>query len=214
MPSGGDRRRPSDEKVRETLRAARQSEVALGTLLELYRPYLLAVARREMDSNIQEKGNPSDLVQQTYVIATRRFAKFEGSEAPQIRAWLRRILIHRIEHWHRRYRDTEKRDTRREQPLDDADSRQHLFLISARQSDTPGTRLHRKQESERVRAALGELSEVHRQIIIWRDIEGLSWDDIAAKLDRSYDAVRKLWSRAIQTLRSRLRDRNGTSKSD
>jgi len=41
-------------------------------------------------------------------------------------------------------------------------------------------------------------------LIVWRQMEDLSFDDIAARLGKSIEAVRKLWSRAIQQLQVEL----------
>jgi DNA-directed RNA polymerase specialized sigma24 family protein len=48
--------------------------------------------------------------------------------------------------------------------------------------------------------------ENDRQVIIWRQMENLSFEEMAARLDRSVEAVRKLWWRAIKQLEQELGD--------
>ena len=52
--------------------------------------------------------------------------------------------------------------------------------------------------------ALERLPEPYRDVLIWRHLEGLSFADVAQRMDRSVDSVKHLWSRALEQLRCRL----------
>jgi RNA polymerase sigma-70 factor (ECF subfamily) len=54
--------------------------------------------------------------------------------------------------------------------------------------------------------ALGALSDDHREVIILRHLEGLTFPQVAERMGRSVDAVKKLWTRGLVHLR-RLLDR-------
>ncbi|MFG0256139.1 MAG: sigma factor-like helix-turn-helix DNA-binding protein, partial [Rhodopirellula sp. JB053] len=56
--------------------------------------------------------------------------------------------------------------------------------------------------------ALAELSEDHREVLLLRSIEGLSFPEVADQMDRSHGAVRMLWLRAIEALRDKLQTEN------
>ena len=55
-----------------------------------------------------------------------------------------------------------------------------------------------------MRAALQGLSDEHRQVLRLRNWDGLSFAEIGGRLNRSEDAARKLWSRAVEKLQAKL----------
>src|SRR5689334_8802586 len=90
--SSADRREP--EKL---LHRARQGDRdSLGALLELYRNYLQLLARTQIDLHLQSRAHPSDVVQETFLEASRHFPQFRGTTEGELLAWLRRILIHQL----------------------------------------------------------------------------------------------------------------------
>src|SRR4051794_12098658 len=78
---------------------------ALGQALEACRNYLLWIARREIDPDLQSKGGASDLVQETFMEARRDFASFRGDSEQELLAWLRRLLLNNLSNFVRRYRE-------------------------------------------------------------------------------------------------------------
>ena len=62
---------PTDEAAGYVTTARGGSREALGEALESCRAYLLLVANRELDDDLQAKGAPSDLVQETFLEAQR-----------------------------------------------------------------------------------------------------------------------------------------------
>jgi hypothetical protein len=64
----------------QLMQAARAgSAEALGRLLEGCRAYLLLAANRQLDADLQAKGGPSDLVQETFLEAQKDFPPFQGA---------------------------------------------------------------------------------------------------------------------------------------
>ncbi len=177
---------------------------ALGRLLEAYRRYLLDVANAELDTVLQAKAGASDLVQETFLEAQRIFDRFGGGAGADLRAWLRAILLNKVATFTRHYRDTAKRHLGKEVGLDAGSD---LQFHPPAPGDSPSNLVHRAEQAELVTAALERLPEQYRQIIIWRQLEGLPFEDMAARLQRSVDAVRKLWWRAIQQLQKELQKR-------
>src|SRR5581483_10881364 len=87
---------------------------AVGWILEVCRPYLLRIANQELDTDLQAKVAPSDLVQETCLEAQRDFRQFRGSSEQELRAWLRQVLLHNLCHLRQRFA-TERRAVTREQ---------------------------------------------------------------------------------------------------
>jgi RNA polymerase sigma-70 factor (ECF subfamily) len=101
------------------LSAARAgSREALGRALEACRRYLLHIAQQEVTPALQVKGSASDLVQETFLEAHRAFEHFHGGSEAELRAWLRRLLLHHAAKLGRRYRSTQKRRLSRETALE------------------------------------------------------------------------------------------------
>ena len=87
----------------QRLAAARAgSREALGQVLQACRGYLLLLAERELDPDLQTKGGASDLVQETFLEAQKDFANFQGNSEGELRAWLRQILLHNLANFTRR----------------------------------------------------------------------------------------------------------------
>jgi RNA polymerase sigma-70 factor (ECF subfamily) len=199
-----------DERRTQTLdsliAAARAgSNEALGELLEAWRDYLLLVANQELDSVLCPKGGASDLVQQTFLEAQRDLQRFDGSTIGEWVAWLRTILDHNVANFRRGYLATEKRNVKREVPLGTFDDRDSYFgLHFVGDTQTPSQCLSAGEQALRLKHALSRLPELQRRVIELRHRDGLSFAEIGRLTDRSAEAARKLWSRAIKRLAHEL----------
>jgi RNA polymerase sigma-70 factor (ECF subfamily) len=196
--------RPQTTAV-EHLEAARAgSAAALGQMLQACRGYLLAIARQELAPDLQAKGGASDLVQETFLEAQRDFARFEGSTEEELLAWLRQLLLHNLANFTRRYRETEKRQIDKEVPLEGPGSSAELGEGLIADTPTPSEVAMRQEREEAVRRALGRLPEEYRQILLWRYQEQLPFEEIGRRLDRTANAARKLWARAVERMQAEL----------
>ena len=96
-------------------------------------------------------------------------------------------------------------DLRRERPLHDAESKSGLLQATLTSGDSSAESRALKQESQDlVTQAMARLSRGYQQIIVWRTQERQSWQEIAKRLDRSEDAVRMLWKRAVERLKREI----------
>src|SRR6266849_4320825 len=95
------------------------SSHALGQLLEMYRNYLVLLARLQIGRRLQGKVDDADLVQETFLKAHRDFARFRGQTEAELASWLRQILARNLAHLVRRYCGTRRRDVRLERQLAD-----------------------------------------------------------------------------------------------
>jgi RNA polymerase sigma-70 factor (ECF subfamily) len=176
---------------------------ALGAALQRCREYLLAIAQRQVNPALRAKGGASDVVQQTFLDAQRDFAAFAGVSADELRAWLRRLLLNNAADFAKGFQGAEKRRLDRETELPDA-------WRSDAQGDLPGdvptpsVDAIATEHAERIRALVQTLPEDYRQVIAWRYEEEHSFAEIAERMGRSENAVRKLWFRAIEKLEQGL----------
>jgi RNA polymerase sigma-70 factor (ECF subfamily) len=59
----------------------------------------------------------------------------------------------------------------------------------------------RQEESVRLASALQQLPEHYREVVMLRNLQGLSFIETAQRMGRSVDSVEKLWARALVKLR-------------
>src|SRR5262249_42870292 len=100
------------------LARARDRE-ALDHLFGACRGYLRVLARARLESWLQAKVDPSDLVQQSMLDAFRGFGQFQGVTSAEWLAWLRRIVEHNAADLVRFYHGADKRQVGREVVLGD-----------------------------------------------------------------------------------------------
>ena len=196
------------DPLAELIRAARDgSSEARGQLLEACRNYLLLVANQELPPGLQPKVAPSDLVQLTFLKADDHFVQFAGHSRQEWLAWLRQILLNSVADVGRQYYQTGRRQLDREMSLDDSGLAGFSVDIPL-SAATPSERMTVAEEEERVLRELDKLAADYRTVILLRHREGLKFGEIAARMNRSTDAARKLWLRAIEELRQRLERRD------
>ena len=184
-------------------RAALGSIPDLGRLLELYRHYLTLLARLQIGRRLQGKVDAADLVQETFLQAHRDFGQFRGTSEAELIGWLRQILANSLAMCVRRYYGTRRRDLRLERQLagELEQSSQALDEGLLAKSSSPSHQAARREQAVLLADALGELSEDYREVIILRHMEGLSFPEVARRMGRTVESVKKLWPRAMVQLR-------------
>jgi RNA polymerase sigma-70 factor (ECF subfamily) len=180
------------------------SREALGRALEACRGYLLLVADRELGPDLKAKGGASDLVQETFIEAQKDFARFQGTSDAELLAWLRCLLQHRLANFARRYRKTQKRGLAREVALPSGDSSSSSPDNLAGDTPTPSRQVMARERVEALERVLARLPADYRQVIALRYQDELPFEEIGRIMERSADAVRKLWWRAIGRLQDEL----------
>lgn len=198
-----------DESMSALLPAAQGgSEAARNELFKQLQSYLAWISHREFDTRLQNKLGESDIVQQSYVRAIERFDDFDGTDPHQLMAWLRQIMSNEMKQA-RRALTSEKRDWRRERATTALDSQGQTGAFEVADSlPTPGTQALANEQAAAIMVAMQRLSEDHRQVIELRNWQRISFAEIAEKMNRSENAVTKLWFRALVRLESELERQN------
>lgn len=103
----------------------------------------------------------------------------------------------------RHYLGTQGRDIRREQQLEvDLDHTlkllyRGLFAVG----NSPSQSVVRRERGVLLTEALAALPEDYREVVVLRHLENLSMNDVAARMNRSVESVKKLCARALAKLR-------------
>jgi RNA polymerase sigma-70 factor (ECF subfamily) len=176
---------------------------ALGELLESHRAYLTLLARVQIGRRLQGKVDAADVVQDAFLGAYRDFARFRGTTENEFLGWLRQILAYVLANLVRHYRGTQRRDVRLERQLtielDQSSQALDRGLMAAQSS--PSQQAVRREQSVLLAEALAQLPEPWRDLLILRHLEGLTFPEVAQRLGRTLDSVKKQWPRALASLR-------------
>jgi RNA polymerase sigma-70 factor (ECF subfamily) len=189
--------------------ARRARPGARERLLESFRNYLRLLARAGIDTSLQGKADPSDLVQETLFKAHEHFEQFRGKTETELIAWLRQILANTLVDFARRYQGAEARQVGREQSLDDAllASSAALGRLLAGQGASPSESAERREMAVLLADALAELGPDYREVLVLRSLQERDWDEVAGRMGRSVGSVRMLWARALRQLRPLIEKR-------
>ena len=188
----------------DLLRDARNgSTEALGCLLAGFRMQLLAEACHNLEPEWQTKFAGSDVVQGTFLRAQRGFRDFAGEDESALYAWLRQVLRNHLANLRRSYQ-TDKRAIQRERRIGHSDSRHQKQPVPSAAELSPSSLCVRGEDADRLETAIGRLSADYQRVLRMRYWESLSFNIIASRLDRSTEATRKLWARALVALQREL----------
>jgi len=197
----------SDEDLVRRVRAG--DEAAARLLFDRHLPALRAKARARLPAALRGKVAESDVVQEAWLAAFLSIGRFEDRGEGSFAAWLRTILEHKIGHEIERNLAAGKRDVRREQrALTGSDG----GFGATPDQPSPSEVAIAAEEHETLRAAVAELPDDYATVLRLVHIEGLKLADAGARMGRSADAARKLYSRAMTELAARLdpADESGT----
>lgn len=184
-------------------RARGGDEAARNELFDKCRNYLGIVARVQVESWLRVKVDASDLVQQTMLDAYRGFGEFRGNSEGEWLAWLKQILNHNATDFVRRYRGTEKRQQRREVPLNaPAKNLSEGFTREpSAAGESPSELVMQREREIQLADCIAKLSPDHQEVIILRSLQRLPFDEVAQRMDRTRPAVQMLWARAVSKLK-------------
>ena len=163
---------------------------AFETLFQQHTSELEQYVRTRIGSHISHVLAVDDVVQETSVRALGAVAHFQWRGERSFLRWMRGIAEHVILN--------EVRQLGRGKVL-------YVETETADPGPTPSTSLRRDERFERLRAAVADLPEDYRNVILWR-VEGLRVREIADRLGRTPKAVSLVVARALAKLKDRMGD--------
>ena len=182
-------------------------ERTLSEHFERQRPRLVRMIELRLDLSLQARLDPADVVQEAWLEIARRFPDWRANDSLPFSVWLRLVTGQTLAKAHRRHLAAHLRDALREvpgaasRPSVSASSFADAFVASA---TSPTQAVQREELRSRVLAALQELDEVDREIVVLRHFEGLSNEEAAAELAIEPAAASKRFTRALLRLRPAL----------
>ena len=145
-------------------------------------------------------------MQEVFLEVHRQRSAFRGTTLAEFSGWLRRILAGQIALQLRRYLGTKGRDIHLERDLNAQIDQSSVMLDGGLVADisSPSQHASRREQSVLLADALSQLPADYREVIILRHLEGLSFPEVARRMERSEDSVQKLWVRSLARLRKSL----------
>ncbi|HEX7940504.1 MAG TPA: sigma-70 family RNA polymerase sigma factor [Gemmatimonadaceae bacterium] len=188
----------SDIGVREAAliqRCAAGDETAFAELVAEHQRMVVQLAMNLLG----DREEALDLSQDVFIRVFRTIGQFRGQSA--LRTWIYRIAVNQARNRHRFWR----RRRRSDQVSLDAHVEAHGDFQSGAESG-PDRILAQKELAARLQNALDALPFDQRTAIVLREVDGLSYDEIAFSLGVAVGTVKSRLTRARQTLRAGLRE--------
>ena len=199
-----DQVKPNSDHTEQLLQEAQAGDGrAFDDLFARHRAYLRQVVALRLDPRIRPRLDPSDVVQEAQLEAFRRFGDFLQRRPMAFRLWLRKTTFERLLMLQRYHRQAARRSVDREVGLPDESALMLVQQLVAGGS-TPSKRLEHSETARRVREVLARLSETDREILLMRNLEGLSNQEVAEVLQIESVAASQRYGRALLRLRKLL----------
>jgi RNA polymerase sigma-70 factor (ECF subfamily) len=146
-----------------------------------------------------DRDEAMDLSQEVFLRVFRTIHRFRGHSS--LRTWIYRIAVNQARNRHRFWR----RRHRADQVSLDQHVAAHGELVSTGEA-RPDRMLARKELAARLQSALDHLPFDQRTAVILREVDGLSYEEIAYSLGVAVGTVKSRLTRARQALRAELRE--------
>ena len=185
--------READQALVERVQAGDQE--AYGLLVTKYQRKLMRLISRL----VRDPAEVEDVAQETFIKAYRALPNFRGDSA--FYTWLYRIGINTAKNW--LVANGRRTPTSTEVDSEEAESYEEGDLL--RDVDTPERLMMSRQIADTVNAAVDKLPDDLRTAITLREIDGLSYEEIAQMMGCPIGTVRSRIFRAREAIAEKLR---------
>ncbi len=172
----------------------RDNQVALAVYFDRYRPRLKASLPQ--NERLSRRVADSDILQNTYIEATRLLPDYIENPRVPLYVWLRQICHRMMSRAQRYHYEAEKRTVAREDSLIESS-------VLAKMSDdltSPSSMLNSSEQTVRLHKLLDSMPEKYRDILILKHVEQFSLKDAAVRLGITADSARQRHFRALKFL--------------
>lgn len=200
---------PEAQTTLDLLNQARIGDAAaVEALLTRHREPVRRMIALRLDPAIIQRLDASDVVQDVLLEASRRLGDYLKNPVMPFHLWLRHIAKDHVIDAHRKHHQAAKRGVDRERPLARAGWDEHSSLDLASQlfdqELTPASAAIRQELQKRLEAALDEMNEEDREVLLMRHFEQLGNQEVAQALGLTEAAASMRYLRAIRRLRDLL----------
>lgn len=199
---------PDQKRTEEMLAAAVADPAGVDALLAAHREPLRHAVAVRLDPALARRVDASDIVQDVLLEANRRLRDYLKNPTMPFALWLRHLAKDRMIDAYRFHRQAQRRSLDREQataPPNWAEGSSVQLLAELIDPEkTPGSAALQHELERKLNAAIDQLGEDDREIILLRHREQLGNQEVAAQLGLSEPAASMRYLRALRRLRELL----------
>ena len=197
-----------DEADTLQVRARAGDREALAALFTRYRPRLRGMLQLRMDPRLRGRVDPSDILQETFLDASRRFDRYLEDERMPLFLWVRFLAAQKLLEAHRRHLGAQRRDARREVRLQAGPEASSISIAQhlAGQFTSPSRAAARVEVRAKLEEALEAMDPIDREVLALRHFEELTNNEVALVLDLTKAGASQRYLRAIKRMRAVLAD--------
>jgi RNA polymerase sigma-70 factor (ECF subfamily) len=191
-----ERARMSEAQVDQLLveRVQKGDKKAFDLLISKYQHRIISLVGRY----VSDHAEALDVSQEAFIKAYRAIDRFRGDSA--FYTWLYRIAINTAKNW---------LVARKRRPpasdIDAADAEQYDMDSRLKEQGTPENELMREEIRKTVYDTIAQLPDDLRTAIMLREMEGMSYEDIATTMDCPIGTVRSRIFRAREAIEEKLK---------
>ena len=187
----------ADEDLKYVILCQKGDTKAFEVLVERHQKKMLNIAFRMMG----DYDEACDITQEAFVSAYKSIKKFKAEA--KFSTWLYRIAVN---HSKNRLKQLSSIAKRREVSLDDSGETKTEGIVnqSLINDANPGTQMERRERETQVQKCITSLDEEYREVLVLRDIQGFSYEDISDILKIPDGTVKSRLSRARNALKDCL----------
>src|SRR5262245_54508319 len=187
-------------------RVAAGDRAAVNRLFALHRDRLRWMIRLRLNRRLQGRVDPSDVLQDACLEATRRLNEYVREPRLPFFLWLRHLTALKLLALHRQHLRTGARDAKREAlpaewPAVDSAA---LAAEVVGKVTSPSAATMRAEAQAAVHAALEAMDSTDREVLVLRHFEALSNDEVARLLELTKTAASNRYVRALKRLKKIL----------
>ena len=180
-----------DRAGNQLLESAQEGDrAAFDSLVAQLEPRVQAFIRSRVGVNVRDRLNIDEISQDTFVRAYGSMKGFRGGDLESFTRWLMGIARIAVIKAANQAGGTEL-ELVRDVPGSDI---------------SPSKAVRRTERFDRLQEALNDLTGDDREVVYLSRIEGLPMREVAERMGRSTEAVKKLFGRALRKLRERIGD--------
>lgn len=181
---------------------------ALGDLLEQSRERLLQIVSFRMDQRLRSRIDPTDVVQDAFMEATKRIGEGKRDDRIPFFLWMRLLTLQRLAELHRKNLGAKARDPGREVSIFSGPLPQATSAVIAAQLigrlTSPSQAAMRVETRLTVEDKLNEMEDIEREVLVLRHFEKLSNQETAKVLGIKESAASNRFIRALKKLKEEL----------
>jgi RNA polymerase sigma-70 factor (ECF subfamily) len=201
----------SNEEVAFVAELQAGSERAFAELIaQFHQPLYSLIAR-----SLQDPADASDITQEVFIKVFRNIRSFHGEAS--LRTWLYRIALHEASNQRRWWSRHKKQEIAMDGPCcahAETEAEGEVQSLGSTLADggcSPFDQAAQEEVRARVEAALREVPEAFRTVVVLREIEGFTYEEIAEILQVNMGTVKSRLTRGRAALRCLLAPKNGVS---